>query len=1083
MLDELQAIADQLRPYTAEAMKIEVAPWIRDYVVDMDDLYTELALEKIHNKPFGTVDEKLKHYRELFENSKDTERFARSSHYLPEHDSSQAKRSRINSHIASSDLPLDLSRCKGEKILMKGDPGMGKTTQYKKISWDWAMKLFTYFHVVFFVFLKLVKTGDVIESVIIKQNPYMKGLEITEQKLRDILQFLGSRCLLILDGLDEHALGTNEDVLSILRGEKHLKCNIIITSRPHIPREIERYFPTVVRVEGFTRNQAEQFASKILNDKKVIKAVLNYNPTKGENEKDVEEGYDFENEETGSEENYAPIHKCPILLSFMCLLAREDDIDFSNTKMHTGEIYTRMVRCLYKKYVIRKGLFFDSDQFKAAVTKIGKLALKTLLSGDPLLQRSEVIKEVGPEAFDYGLLIGHEDAHMLLKDETADIFVTFPHRSIQEFLGSLYLIWMLNKGKEIQSLLGVNCGRPIFLTNTLFLQFCLWFLRSDQTYFLLENRHKVYQCMKHYCVDWMNRGVIDLRIYPAFHSSSFNDIVKDKLRLSFLTDILVKCNKTSRLDLPSSSLLDSILGSITHILKDITSIGCGNRRYCINIFQGTGIVIEASNGISDELNIILKHYTRLINEPNVHLYLRHPKLQSEKILCPNVKKLHLIELKGGQEIFESSTKFSRLLTHFCLQKIENRAIMKREINQLASAVKKDNLLNLSHLAFLDCNKMEGKLSDLFKSAWPHLKHLDLKGTLISEADLEFLSLACNGVSKTLPNLTSLCLTIRDKLKTCFYSKLFVLPWLNLKSFHVDDKCTGGSLCRGLSIVKMQNKLPNLTCLTIDTMLLDPLNLYTDKLPNLKVLHLHTIYCASFSDLQGVMRTERLSELKLCVYSSEGNVPSFLTSSPLGQLTTLILSDRRLNSKDFASLAQAKLKGYLPLLKNLDIHCSSSEKYKAFQLSDLKCLFDGPCTWNGLVSLDIRNRLKHEDNDKIINCMNDIVSRGFLPSLQKLGIDRFENRTTHWNRLEKLTLIYCEDDALRNIADAVCWGYLPVLHTLCVKYFQGYNADFVRTLSQLGVSCHRTHFPFPNQFNHEECVCETQEKRNFTVKSQ
>ena len=58
---------------------------------------------------------------------------------------------------------------------------------------------------------------------------------------------------------------------------------------------------------------------------------------------------------------------------------------------------------------------------------IGKLALKTLLSGDPLLQRSEVIKEVGPDAFDYGLLIGHEDAHMLIKDETADIFVTFPH--------------------------------------------------------------------------------------------------------------------------------------------------------------------------------------------------------------------------------------------------------------------------------------------------------------------------------------------------------------------------------------------------------------------------------------------------------------------------------------------------------------------------------------------------------------------------------------------------------------------------------------------------------------------------------
>ena len=627
-----------------------------------------------------------------------------------------------------------------------------------------------------------------------------------------------------LDGLDEHALGTNKDVSKIIRGEKCLDCNIIVTSRPHSTREIERYFPVIARVEGFTENKAELFAAKILRNDEKTAAVLKYNPV------------DFRQD--------VPIYKCPILLSFMCLLVREDDIDLSNTTMHIGEIYTRMVRCLFKKYLIRKELHFDADQFETVLVSIGKLALKTLLSGDPLLQRSEVIKEVGPDAFDYGLLIGHEDAHMLIKDETADIFVTFPHRSIQEFFGSFYLIWMLNRGKEIQSLLGVE---PIFLTNILFLQFCLWFLCNDQTYFLLENRHKVYQCLKQYCVELMNWGRIDFNKYPAFHSPSFNDIVKDKLRLSFLTDILVKCNKTSRLDLPSSSLLDSILGSISNISKDITYIRCGDRSYCINIFQGAEIVIKTSNGFSDELNMIVKHYTRLINEPNVHFNLRNPKLQSEKILCPNVKKLHLTKLKGGNEIFESSTKLNPRLTHFILQDIENRAIMIREINQLANAVKSDNLLNLSHLTFLDCMNIDrqGILPGLFKSTWPKLKHLDLKGTRISETDLEFLSLACNGVSKTLPNLTSLGLTINEELKTCFCSNFFVLPWLNLKSFDVNNKCTDKSLCQGLSIATRDNKLENLTCLAIDTMYVESLNLCSDKLPNLKVLHLHTLFRASF----------------------------------------------------------------------------------------------------------------------------------------------------------------------------------------------------------------------------------------------
>ena len=244
MLDELQTIADSLRPYTADAMKKEVVPWIKDYVVNMEELYTELSLEKLHNKPARQDVETLKHYSELFEKSEHIERVDKLGHTLPKQDSPPAKRSRIDS--SSSDLPLDLSLCKSKKILMKADIGMGKTTQCKKISWDWAMRLFTYFHIVFLVFLKLVKPGDAIENVIIKQNPYMKGLDLTEHKVRGILQLLGNRCLLILDGLDEHALGTNEDVLSIIRGEKYLKCNIIVTSRPHSTRQVEQYFPRLL---------------------------------------------------------------------------------------------------------------------------------------------------------------------------------------------------------------------------------------------------------------------------------------------------------------------------------------------------------------------------------------------------------------------------------------------------------------------------------------------------------------------------------------------------------------------------------------------------------------------------------------------------------------------------------------------------------------------------------------------------------------------------------------------------------------------------------------------------------------------
>ena len=47
-------------------MKIEPFPWLRDYYVDMNKLYSELTLETIENKVFGQCSEKLKDYKEMF---------------------------------------------------------------------------------------------------------------------------------------------------------------------------------------------------------------------------------------------------------------------------------------------------------------------------------------------------------------------------------------------------------------------------------------------------------------------------------------------------------------------------------------------------------------------------------------------------------------------------------------------------------------------------------------------------------------------------------------------------------------------------------------------------------------------------------------------------------------------------------------------------------------------------------------------------------------------------------------------------------------------------------------------------------
>ena len=500
--EEFLSLAEALRPWTEQAMKIEVAPWIKDYVTDMDNLYTELTVEHFHEDTTKIIYQTLKDYKEIFEEKEQSER------------SSSVQKKFYQPQATQFSL--------SKKIIGKGDPGMGKTTLAKKIAWDWAKKSFIKFSLVFFVFLKLVNPGDAIENVIIQQMPPLEGMRVTSGKILQILNKFGSRCLLILDGLDEHALGQNLDVMKIIEGKKLLNCNIFMTSRPHSISEIKKHFNTQVRVNGFTREQAELFARKILDNEKQVQQVLDYNPA----------GYRQD----------ISLHNCPILLSFMCLLVRHDEIDLASETINSGEVYTRMVRCLYKKFLLRQEREFDEDDFIDVMRKIGRLALKTLSTGKPLLKRSDVIKEVGADAFDYGLLIGHEDFR-LIADETADIFVTFPHRSIQEFLGALYFILCLHEGLSVQSLLGHDPDTSLFLQNPLFFYFANWVNCGSKNYFptIQKKCGKAAEVLKSYILEHLDQVQLDLprinKRLPTLNIAKAK-MEKDEASLSILSDVL-----------------------------------------------------------------------------------------------------------------------------------------------------------------------------------------------------------------------------------------------------------------------------------------------------------------------------------------------------------------------------------------------------------------------------------------------------------------------------------------------------------------------------------------------------------------
>ena len=88
-------------------------------------------------------------------------------------------------------------------------------------------------------------------------------------------------------------------------------------------------------------------------------------------------------------------------------------------------------------------LYQESDLIEV-MKSVGKLALRTLLSNNPLLQRSEVLRIAGDFVLDYGFLAGDK----VFTDLSADMYVTYAHRSLEEFFGSFGFLLALD-GKSV----------------------------------------------------------------------------------------------------------------------------------------------------------------------------------------------------------------------------------------------------------------------------------------------------------------------------------------------------------------------------------------------------------------------------------------------------------------------------------------------------------------------------------------------------------------------------------------------------------------------------------------------------------
>ena len=1001
----------EMKGFTEEAMRIEMAPWVKGYTVAMSELYTELTIEKVDNKAMGNEGQVLGDYKDLFI-EKDLSSNAEQSPNIQEMVSNSPSKTKQN----------------GKHILAKADPGFGKTTLSKKISYDWATGIFKSVSIVICIFLKLVRPGEALENIIIDQYPILQNLNVGPQKLKQVLESFGDKCLIIFDGLDEYDLRTNKDVLDIIEHRRLAHSNIILTSRSHCVSDILANFQTVVRIKGFTEDRTRKFVSHILKDKEKIETVVQFN-----SEKFVEED---------------SVHSSPMLLMFICILVNSSDITLQKETMSLGDIYTRLVRCLYRKFIARKGIEFQEDAFVDLLKRVGKIAWDTLQSGLGWFQSNEIFKIIGEDAFDTGLVLGHKDDR-LFGDETADIFISFPHTTIQEFLGALYFMLTIDKKQSIQSFL--DCEKAIFMTNPLFHHFCLYFVSKGQKYFKLQ-KGMVYKNLKLYLkekVDLVQQDLYDLKLL----FSGIN--ITNNFGFDIVNEALALCEKTTEFNIGTGKIEENDLAKFLPHVKKLRLL---IQEQVLGPFSS--LTKQSSD---DEFSIVIRHSESeygdnshidelfslggMINKnPAFHILPTKSNINICKYVQKNVHKVFIsgetslkpkltAELEEDEDdVIENCPFLSHLcLLHMIIDQGAGQALLK--------AVRKGRLKKLRHLTIANCTFKKFSLSKLFNTKWPPLTHLDLSSCHLDINDIKsigYLTITGQEAKPLLSQLSTLAVTL-DKISSkteiqIVMNVFFQQTLVNLIHLGLYEICI--ELYREF-VTKLDNgTLPNLKVLGLSVLGSEDLETIpiSTPLPFLTDLKLTKNRWTEL-DLETIAQSQMTKQLGSLDISHSSGITgnlSVLLRHSFPSLNTLILSDCGLNSQDLCSLAQASVDGRLPQFRHLDISDNVD------LIGKLGCLFIETCKWESLRSFNAMKLNSKSQNS--FQLFADKIASGYMKSLQKMalstaeGTNFFDIIMVPLTRLQKIE-VECHpahiSDTLEPISQAVDKQLLPVLNTIIV----------------------------------------------------
>ena len=819
---------------------------------------------------------------------------------------------------------------RGRKILVKGRIGTGKSVLAKKILLDWSKGAFAAFPLVFRVDLNLAQPDDTIESIIQRLS---NGVVLELEKLK-------SNILVIIDGFDNRNVREN-----VLRFVEDRGRNVLVTTSDyHLAELIEGHFDTVATLQGFSKEDAQEFLAS-LDAGPNVQSVLSVKVSLPS----VLESSDGIN---------------PMVTTLLAVLVNNNKLEPETKTISFCEVCYKLLRLLYSSSsaAARNGddanKAKEEESFMYFAKEMGKLALDRF--------QLEKFKIEDNCVYDW------------LMRKGTNGFLSFTNRCFEVFLAALYFVFEV-KDEGIESVIHQNsqghASGVIF--DPFFMNFCLTLL-SEQKSVSVPQKETTRDKMEQYVKEKIDLVQLDFHDVASKYPACDISHSKDEVVLQFLLDVVKSCEQIQDLILVPSLPVGKILNAVNITSPKLKAILLVEEDHIVldkvmkNI-EPEILSIVVDNQVGEPLDELFYFLNTVGREFSIH-YIggdkSTPMIDFALFAIPNLSHLHIYKkdrLHCDLVARQALPKFPSLQS---LEVASHEVRLGRKmIEALVNALGQNHFPQLSFCSLIGGHLT--KLNPLFQGDWATLQRLHLKNEGLHEDTLKSFC------SKILPNLVSLeigrsLLPIEDPIKN------------TLDLYHL--RICGGScnLEEYFDLFKKKH-FQKIVSLELEVAgfpekLLDTLT--KETFPELHELVLQglsglsNVYLPDEFAQNGVIVTLTRLELFNCHLPS---VSIFSENCGLTNLEKLTLVDCGLYPNDIRYLAQANADGLLPKLKDLDISDNRSS-------GGSKHLFDFNSRWENMLCLNIERTDEQSYGAEVFDNFLHLTQKslsGCLGSLEEL----------------------------------------------------------------------------------------------------